>query len=244
MIARYSPSLAALIVLGSLATAAAQGAADKKPAGERFRDRGEYIEDTQTGLLWQKDGEASGKKNFYEAAEYAKKLKLGDLSGWRVPTAKEFAAIFPASAAPFKNSGYTPDKCCGGGKEFRSYWTSELDGRVEDYAFVYHWYSDGGANNCFASKNYCYVRCVRGPIAGGEALAAEVVPVKLDAKTTAKAKELIAALGAEKFADRERAAVELKSLGATIAPLLKSALDEATDAEVRFRLKGLLDELR
>ena len=48
--------------------------ADKKPAaGERFRDRGEYVEDTQTGLLWQKDGEASGKKNFYQAAEYAAK---------------------------------------------------------------------------------------------------------------------------------------------------------------------------
>ena len=219
--------------------------ADEKPAaGERFRDRGEYVEDTQTGLLWQKDGQASGKKNFYEAAEYASKLKLGGLSGWRVPTAKECAAIFPANEAPFKNTGYTPDMCCGGGKEFRSFWTSELDGRVEDYAFVYHWYNKGGANNCFASKNYVYVRCVRGPVAAGESLASEVAPppvVRLDAKLTARVKELIAALGSENFAAREKAAGELKSLGVAIVPLLQAALNEATDAEIRFRLKGLLD---
>ena len=148
-------SVAIISLMGIQTALAADDAA-------RFRDRGEYVEDTQTGLLWQKDGAASGKKNFYEAAEYAKTLRLGGLRGWRVPTAKEFAEIFPANEAPFKNTGYTPDKCCGGGKEFRSYWTSELDGRSEDYAFVYQWYDKGGANNCFASKNYVYVRCVRG----------------------------------------------------------------------------------
>jgi len=234
----------AIVALYSAASAQ-DPPADKKPAvGERFRDRGEYVEDTQTGLLWQKDGQASGKKNFYQAAEYAAKLKLGGLGGWRVPTAKEFAAIFPADEAPFKNSGYTPDKCCGGGKEFRSYWTSELDGRAEDYAFVYHWYDKGGANNCFASKNFDYVRCVRGPAAAGESLAAEAAPppaVKLDAKLTARVKTLIAALGSEKFDDRERAATELKSLGSAIAPLLQAALQEAGDAEIRFRLKAILD---
>jgi hypothetical protein len=245
MIVRCSLGLAALIVLGSYSSAQDDPPADKKPAGERFRDRGEYVEDTKTGLLWQKDGEASGKKNFYEAADYAKKLKLGGLSGWRVPTAKEYETIFPANTAPFKNSGYTPDMCCGDGrKEFRSYWTSELDGRVEDYAFIYHWYNKGGANNCFASKNYDYVRCVRGPVAAGETLAAEVAPpapLKLDDETNARIKKLIAALGADKFAEREQAEKELKALGPAIVPLLKAALDEATDAEIRFRLKGLLD---
>src|SRR5262245_11873179 len=59
----------------------------------RFIDRGEYVEDTETGLLWQKDGSASGRKNYYEAAEYAKNLKLGGLTGWRVPTAKELGSV-------------------------------------------------------------------------------------------------------------------------------------------------------
>jgi len=229
-----------------LPLAVVSGQDEPKPGakGARFRDRGEYVEDTQTGLLWQKDGEASGKKNFYEAAEYAKKLKLGGLTGWRVPTGKECAAIFPADEAPFKNTAYNPNMCCGGGKEFRSYWTSELDGRQDDYAFVYQWYAKGGANNCFASKNFVNVRCVRGPVGAGESLAAEAaspVAVKLDDKTTAHVKELISQLGSEKFAAREKAAEELKALGAAIAPLLREALDQATDAEIRFRLKGLLD---
>ncbi|HEX5104099.1 MAG TPA: DUF1566 domain-containing protein [Pirellulaceae bacterium] len=223
-----------------------RSAAQDKPAEEqaaRFRDRGEFVEDTQTGLLWQKDGEASGKKNFYDAAEYAKKLKLGGLTGWRVPTAAELETIFPAKEAPFTNSGYNPDKCCGGGKEFRGYWTSELDPRVEDYAFLFQWYAGGGKNNCFASKNFVFVRCVRGTLAAGEtpvASTTEPAP-KLDEKTIARAKALIAQLGAEQFADREKAAEELKSLGSQIAPLLREALEKATDAEVRFRLKGLLN---
>lgn len=242
--ARFVFAAFVLLSLGFDASAQDPPAGKKPVEGVRFRDRGEYVEDTQTGLLWQKDGEASGKRNFYQAADYAAKLKLGGLSGWRVPTAKECEAIFPANEAPFKNTGYTPDMCCGGGKEYRSYWTSELDGRAEDYAFLYQWYNKGGANNCFASKNFVYVRCVRGPAAEGESLAAEVAPppaIKLDEKLTARTKALIDALAAEKFEDRERAAAELKSLGAAIKPLLQAALQDATDAEARFRLKGLLD---
>ena len=65
--------------------------------------------------------------------------------------------------------------------------------------------------------------------------------MKLDEKTTARVNELIDQLGSEKFAVRQKAAEELKTLGPVIAPLLRKALDEATDAEIRFRLKGLLD---
>ena len=39
-----------------------------------------------------------------------------------------------------------------------------VDPRLPDYAYVYQWYADGGANNCSASKNLAYVRCVRDPI--------------------------------------------------------------------------------
>ena len=48
--------------------------------------------------------------------------------------------------------------------EWHSYWTADLDTRSPDYAYVYHWYADGGANNCLASKNHAYVRCVHDPI--------------------------------------------------------------------------------
>src|SRR5262245_32889788 len=73
---------------------------------DRFRDAGDYIEDRWTGLLWQKDGDESGPKNFYQAADYAKQLQLGGLTGWRVPTKDELVTIFPATFAPFKDTHY------------------------------------------------------------------------------------------------------------------------------------------
>ncbi|MEJ2501086.1 MAG: DUF1566 domain-containing protein, partial [Campylobacterales bacterium] len=129
-----------------------------------FIDRGEYVQDTKTGLLWQKDGRRSGRLNFYQAGDYAKALTLGGLTGWRVPTRKELASIFPARSAPFTNTPYTRKPCCKGPYEWRSYWTSELDRRLDDYAYVYHWYGRGGAKNCYASKNYDYVRAVHDPV--------------------------------------------------------------------------------
>lgn len=124
----------------------------------RFIDQGEYVEDKQTGLLWQKDGEASGKLNYYQATDYAKALKLGGLEGWRVPTRDEIAAIFPA-AEPFTNTSYKKPPYKEGAEGYRTYWTSELQG--PDYGWVFQWYYKGGANNCTASTNFCYVRCVR-----------------------------------------------------------------------------------
>ena len=126
-------------------------------------DRGDYVKDAKTGLLWQKDGDASGKRNFDQAGDYAKDLKLGGMTGWRVPTRKELAAIFPATETPFKDTKYTKPRCCQGPYEWNSYWTSEIDIRRDNYAFIYHWYADGGPNNCFAS-NTGYVRCVHDPV--------------------------------------------------------------------------------
>jgi|GEM_PF-4488556 len=131
---------------------------------DRFRDAGEYVEDRWTGLLWQKDGTASGKKNFDEARDYAASLELEGLKEWRVPKIDELATIFPATFEPFKNTKYTPNQCCTGPDEFTSYWTSELDLPTPDYAFVYQWYAKGGANNGYASRNYVYVRCVHDPV--------------------------------------------------------------------------------
>jgi hypothetical protein len=141
-----------------------QSDVETSPFNEGFRDLGDYVQDKRSGLLWQKDGTASGKLNFYQAADYAKNLKLGGLSDWRVPTPEELAAIFPATAAPFTNTPYTKEMCCMGPHEWNSYWTSELDEGLPDYAFVYHWYAKGGANNCYASRNYVYVRCVHDPL--------------------------------------------------------------------------------
>lgn len=127
----------------------------------RFIDRSDHVLDTRTGLLWQKDGDASGKLNYHQAAEYAAKLRLGRMKGWRVPTRDELAEIFPATDRPFTDTKYAKDPA--GPDQMNSYWTSELDPERDDYAFVYEWYRDGGANNCYASRNFVYVRCARDP---------------------------------------------------------------------------------
>lgn len=205
----------------------------KKPGGDkpRFIDRRDYVEDTKTGLLWQKDGAASGKMNFYDAAKYAGGLKLGDLTDWRVPTRKELAEIFPALQKPFTNTKYNENMCCAGPGEYNSYWTSELDTRLEDYAYVYQWYAKGGANNGFASKNFAYVRCVHDPVAPAE---------PIDEATAKKAKELIAQLGDEKFEVRSKATAALKEMGKKIHGLLREELKKTSDAEVRVRLESIL----
>lgn len=136
----------------------------KHVAADRYHDHGEYVEDRWTGLYWQKDGVESGKLNYQDAFDYANELELGKLKDWRVPTIEELSTIFPATHAPFTGTKYNPDECCGGMREFASYWTSELDLRNPDYAYLYHWYYAGGANNCYGSKNYVYVRCVHNPL--------------------------------------------------------------------------------
>jgi hypothetical protein len=164
-------SALALLVIGlsalAITTAPLTTASAEEPATKpRFISRGEYVEDTSTSLLWQRDGNASGKLNFYQAAEYAKKLKLGGMSGWRVPTRDELAAIFPATDKPFVDTQYTTEPCCDGPHQTGtySYWTSELDAGVDDYAYIYQWYAEGAPNNGYASKNYVYVRAVHDPV--------------------------------------------------------------------------------
>lgn len=226
--------LAAILVLtrllncpsGSVADDSNKTADKPKP---RFIDHGEYVEDNRTRLLWQKDGAAAGKKNFFEAAKYAKDLKLGGLTGWRVPTPKELKGIFPADEKPFTNSKYTKAECCAGPHEFASFWTSQLDPGLEDYAFVYHWYAKGGANNCWASKNFVYVRCVRNAVAP-----------PADEATLKRAKELIAQLGDDRFAVRDAATKALAEIAPRIEALLRETLEKTEDPEVRSRIQLLL----
>ena len=99
--------------------------------------------------------------------EYAKKAKLGTVkTGWRVPTAAEFTTIFPATCEPFKDTGYKEwDIKDPVPAEARNYWPRELDTRLKDYAYVYHWYGPGGGpNNCRASQNFVNVRLVHDPL--------------------------------------------------------------------------------
>jgi len=56
-----------------------------------------------------------------------------------------------------------------------------------------------------------------------------------------KVQQLVAQLGDEKYAVRQGAYKALLGLGESVEPMLREALKEAKDAEVRVRLQGLLD---
>lgn len=160
-----------LLEAGSAAGAtSARPAADRarmadKRVNSRFIDHGDYVEDKQTGLLWQKDGKESGELNYFQAMEYAAKAHFGGRGGWRVPTREELAGIFPAVDLPFENTSYTTQDLTTN-RANCAYWTCELDTRLPDYAYLYIWRQKGGANNCTASRNYAYVRCVHDPVKG------------------------------------------------------------------------------
>lgn len=60
---------------------------------------------------------------------------------------------------------------------FPAYWTGDLDTRLPDYAYVYHWYGKGGANNCYASRDKAWVRCAHEPFGSSQKKWAELRPV-------------------------------------------------------------------
>jgi hypothetical protein len=135
---------------------------ERSSPNERFSVHGKYITDHKTGLLWQRDGCASGRLNFYQAKKYAEKFSVGNLTNWRVPTRKELYEIYKQrDNIPFI---YPPSSAKS--KNFH-FWTSERDYRLEDYAYLFRWPKDNkraGANNCYASKNYSYVLVVHDPV--------------------------------------------------------------------------------
>lgn len=61
---------------------------------------------------------------------------------------------------------------------------------------------------------------------------------------TARGRELIRQLGADTFAVREKASADLVALGPVILPLLRQAMREAADLEVRRRARACVEQLR
>ena len=54
----------------------------------------EIVTDTKTNLMWQDNDDAKTlQKNWYEAIEYCKQLKIQDIEQWRLPTIQELFTI-------------------------------------------------------------------------------------------------------------------------------------------------------
>jgi hypothetical protein len=63
----------------------------------RFTVGGDCITDNLTGLMWQKNADlAAGKKNWFEALDYAGKLNLCGFTDWRLPNVNELETLVNA----------------------------------------------------------------------------------------------------------------------------------------------------
>lgn len=94
-----------------------------------------------------------------------------------------------------------------------------------------------------AAAQLAIVRLVQAPDRATPWLAKRLKPAKVDAQQAKTVQEWVKKLDDEDFDTREKAGEELAKLGARVRPALQQALDDASSAEARQRLSGLLDKL-
>jgi hypothetical protein len=122
------------------------------------------VQDTVTGLLWQKataPGMRSGKYDWKEAVAYCDNLTLGGYTDWRLPTIKELSMLVDSGVTisgqnnPIIDVTYFPETAAD------KYWTSSLfagdSGQAWNVEFSY-----GVVDYDSIETNSFFVRAVRG----------------------------------------------------------------------------------
>ena len=147
-------------------------------SGEAFNDHaapppnqyivlsGDEVRDSYTGLIWQRDGDASGLRTWDDALSYCETLTLGGNSGWRLPSVRELATLVDeAQVAPAINRAMFPSTQYGA-RSNNWYWAY---GAARNNAAA-HWglnFDDGftgfnaGAAGAWNYWTQAYVKCVR-----------------------------------------------------------------------------------
>jgi len=68
------------------------------------------VRDNYTGLIWERDGDASGLVDWQGAVSYCESLSLGGNDGWRLPSVRELATLVDeAEVAPSINETMFPN---------------------------------------------------------------------------------------------------------------------------------------
>ncbi|HDQ40757.1 MAG TPA: DUF1566 domain-containing protein [Desulfonatronum sp.] len=64
---------------------------------QRFVDNGNgTVTDTQTGLMWTKNANPIGKRNWYDAMAGCNAFSISGIGGWRLPSKDELVALYHA----------------------------------------------------------------------------------------------------------------------------------------------------
>lgn len=140
----------------AIATGAIVGRADAPKGRYDTATQERAVIDTHTGLVWERDGDASADSPA-AAARRCGALELGPLdSGWRLPTRAELLSIVDASTfnPAIDDSAFTRTKSDW-------YWSSTTPADRDDTAWIVN-FADGSADyDRFDAMPPYAVRCVR-----------------------------------------------------------------------------------
>jgi hypothetical protein len=161
----------------SAATAARIRCVRGNGAGEGFSDppvtppdqyttiSSDVAQDNYTGLVWQRDGAASGLLAWDAAVTYCENLALGSFDDWRLPSVRELATLVDEwQVAPSINRTIFPNTKYGA-RSNNWYWASHAQRGGSA-----HWalnFDDGftgfnsGASGAWNYWTQAYVKCVR-----------------------------------------------------------------------------------
>ncbi len=119
----------------------------------RFAVAADTVLDTRTGLMWQR-AVPLDRFTWVEATAYAKSLRLGGHTDWRLPTKEELESIVvKGRGAPAIDTVAFPNT------PGAFFWSSSPDANTTDYAWGVSFY-DGYTFNDYTTNNG-RVRCVR-----------------------------------------------------------------------------------
>ncbi len=127
------------------------------PPEERFMIvmNDEAVLDKETGLVWAKNANLGGERDWRAAVYYCRRIEISDRKGWRLPTAQELATLIDTSLSmprvhieAFENV------------QLEFYWTITHD----DWDDVTAWIVDmeSGSVSMSSKENLHYVWPVRG----------------------------------------------------------------------------------
>ncbi len=126
------------------------------PLGHAAAPPGRYtvaptvVQDTKTGLVWQRDFDRDNIRTFAEATTYCAGVSLPGF-GWRVPSIKELSTIVDDTAqVPSWDTSAFPTT----DYDHTMFWSSTTN----DVGEWYLWFYAGSAQ---VGRNANYVRCVR-----------------------------------------------------------------------------------
>lgn len=124
------------------------------------------VRDNYTGLIWQRDGEASGPLSWEAAVQYCETLELGGSADWRLPSVRELATLVDeATVAPSINRTMFPNTRYGA-RSNNWYWASHRrrDSTTASWGINF---DDGftgfnaGAEGAWNHWTEAYAKCVR-----------------------------------------------------------------------------------